>query len=173
MNPTPPSVDLPGVDWSGQVDTLVEAHTDGPHRDVLGLLLSVNEAFGFVPRNVLVHISARAGIPVARLLGIVSFYQAFRLEPPGAHIVHVCHGTACHVVGSPGITTYLERALDIDAGQTTPDGQVTLASVACVGCCSLAPVVRVDGETRGRAGIHDVRALVAEVKPERFRESGE
>ena len=173
MTPASPSIDLPGHDWQEQVDRLVEVHFDGPHRDVLGLLLAVNEAFGFVPRNVLVQISTRTGFPVARMFGIVSFYRAFRLQPPGAHIVHVCQGTACHVAGSPEVMAYLEQALGIDAGRTTSDGRVTLSSVACVGCCSLAPVVRVDGATRGRARAGDVRALVDEIGIDRAREGRE
>ncbi len=134
--------------------------------DVLGLMLSINEAFGFLPRNVLEHVAARTDVPVARLAGIASFYRTFRLQPRGEHLIHVCQGTACHVAGSGGLMRYLERSFDIGVGQTSADGRVTLESVACVGCCSLAPVVRFDGITRGRARSADIQALVRHVRPE-------
>jgi NADH-quinone oxidoreductase subunit E len=140
-----PQHDLPGDAWKDRVEAWVETH----RQDVLGLLLAVNEGFGYLPRNVLAHVSAVSSIPLARLVGIASFYRTFRLEPRGRHTVRVCQGTACHVAGAHALVHAMRRRLGVELGRTAVDGSVTLESVACVGCCSLAPVVQVDGDTRG------------------------
>jgi NADH-quinone oxidoreductase subunit E len=81
---------------------------------------------------------------------VATFYTQFRLKPAGKHLIRVCHGTACHVGGAGAISEALEEALQVKDGQTTSDGKFTLESVACLGCCSLAPVMMIDGETYGR-----------------------
>jgi NADH-quinone oxidoreductase subunit E len=86
----------------------------------------------------------------AQLFGIATFYAQFRLTPVGERVVKVCHGTACHVSGAQGLTEALEGRLQVKDGENTPDMKYTLTHVACVGCCSLAPVVMVDDRTYGR-----------------------
>lgn len=114
------------------------------------ILQAVQEEFRYVPLDVMEHIAARTEMSEAQLYGVATFYTQFRLTPVGERIVKVCHGTACHVGGAEGLTEAMETRLGVKTGENTPDMKYTLSSVACVGCCSLAPVIMVDGKTYGK-----------------------
>ncbi len=90
------------------------------------------------------------GLPSSQVYGVATFYTQFRLKPVGKHLMRVCHGTACHVSGAVKISQALEDELKVGDGETTEDGKFTLETVACLGCCSLAPVMMIDSETYGR-----------------------
>jgi NADH-quinone oxidoreductase subunit E len=123
------------------LEALHEAH--GPA--LIPIAQGVQRIFGFVPRNVLLSICRRLGIPASRAMGVLSFYSGFHLVPRGRSVVKVCAGTACHQRGAQHVAEQLAGALALPAeGGTTPDRSHTLEKVACVGCCSLAPVVVVD-----------------------------
>ena len=110
------------------------------------LLQAVQEEFRYVPIEAIEHIAAHTEMTETRLYGVATFYSQFRLEPVGEKVIKVCHGTACHVAGAEGVTEELEKRLDVHDGETTADGKYTLESVACLGCCSLAPVVAIDDQ---------------------------
>jgi NADH-quinone oxidoreductase subunit E len=95
---------------------------------------------------------------------VATFYAQFRFKPYGKHVVKICHGTACHVQGADSLDTTLEMKLGVKAGDTTADGQFTVEKVACLGCCSLAPVVMIDGEVYGRLTGDKVGKIVAAVR---------
>lgn len=115
------------------------------------ILQEVQKRFRYVPREAIVRIASISAMTEAQLYGVATFYSQFRLEPVGDTIIKVCHGTACHVGGAQGVTEALEKKLGVKSGETTADKKFTLTSVACVGCCSLAPVLAVaDGRTYGR-----------------------
>lgn len=115
------------------------------------VLQEVQAAFRHIPVEAIRRIAERTEMSESQLYGVATFYSQFRLEPAGKTVIKVCHGTACHVGGSEGLTEAIETHLGIRTGQTTPDMEYTLTSVACVGCCSLAPVVMVEGDkTYGR-----------------------
>ncbi|MGF1508587.1 MAG: NAD(P)H-dependent oxidoreductase subunit E [Myxococcota bacterium] len=162
VSPAQPNTDLPGDGWRMEVDRLIEVHVD----DLLGLLLDINQSFGFLPRNVLAYVSDKRGVPVVRLFGIASFYRTFRLEPRGRHTISVCQGTACHVAGGASLASALTRRLGVEPGRTAPDGTFTLESVACIGCCSLAPVIQLNGETRGRVKNAELLRMVSTLQAE-------
>ena len=82
--------------------------------------------------------------------GVATFFSQFRLKPIGEHLIKVCHGTACHVSGAPLITDEIKNQLNIEEGETTPDGKFTLESVMCLGACSLAPILVVGDDTHGK-----------------------
>ncbi len=115
------------------------------------ILQEVQKRFRYVPREAIVRIASITEMTESQLYGVATFYSQFRLEPVGDTIIKVCHGTACHVGGAKGLTEALEHKLRVKSGETTSDRKFTLTSVACVGCCSLAPVLMVaDGNTYGR-----------------------
>lgn len=114
------------------------------------VLQAVQEEFRYVPREAIQRIAELTEMTETQLYGVATFYTQFRLNPVGEKLVKVCHGTACHVGGAEGLTEALEARLGIKNGENTPDLKYTLDSVACVGCCSLAPVVMVDDTTYGR-----------------------
>ncbi|RLD78891.1 MAG: NADH-quinone oxidoreductase subunit NuoE [Bacteroidetes bacterium] len=118
--------------------------------NLIPLLQGAQDIFGYIPRVAFDKLAVETGIPLSEMYGVATFYAQFRLKPVGKHIVKVCHGTACHVQNAKAISTSLKEALKIEDGGTTEDGLFTLESVACLGCCSLAPVMMVAGETYGK-----------------------
>ena len=124
-------------------------HYVGAEGSLVPLLQEVQEADGYISRERMVEIHRRSGIPLAHIYGVATFYAQFRLRPVGRHLVKVCHGTACHVAGARSISEALETELGVESGDTTDDGLYTLETVACLGCCSLAPVITVGADTYG------------------------
>ncbi|MCF8303513.1 MAG: NADH-quinone oxidoreductase subunit NuoE [Bacteroidales bacterium] len=118
--------------------------------NVIPLLQGAQEIYGFIPRQAFKKISDETGIKLSDIYGVATFYAQFRLSPVGKHIIKVCHGTACHVQNADTITDSLEDALKVKDGETTEDKLFTLESVACLGCCSLAPVMMIGDETYGK-----------------------
>jgi NADH:ubiquinone oxidoreductase subunit E len=132
------------------VDQLI-AQTGGGKEAAILLLQAVQAHYRYLPDEALRRISVLTGITPAELAGTSSFYARFRRSPAGEHVVRVCHGTACHVAGARQITDELRRQLAIpDGADTDPARQFTLDEVACLGCCSLAPVLMVDGHPAGK-----------------------
>ena len=119
-------------------------------RLLIPVLQFVQTSSRFLPTEAITVVARYLGMSEAQVFGVASFYAQFRLTPVGEHIIKVCHGTACHVGGAPGLTEALCDHLGIAPGATTPDMKITVDQVACVGCCSLAPVVMVDDDTFGR-----------------------
>lgn len=122
----------------------------GKKGNVIPLLQGTQEIYGFIPRAAFERISQETGLPLSDMFGVATFYAQFRLKPVGKHIIKVCHGTACHVQNAKEITESLEEALKVKDGETTEDRLFTLESVACLGCCSLAPVMMIGDQTYGK-----------------------
>jgi NADH-quinone oxidoreductase subunit E len=123
-------------------------------------LHEIQNRYGYVPRNVSLQLAQLMDVPLARIYEVVTFYNYFRLDPPGKNNVSVCMGTACYLKGAPQVLKAYEGELGIEEGQTTPDGEFHLQTVRCVGCCGLAPVVVVNGETLSRVAGAQVKGLV-------------
>jgi NADH-quinone oxidoreductase subunit E len=121
-----------------------------PGGALLHRLHAIQAEHGYLPREALQKAAGELGVPLSRLYGAASFYTAFTFQPRGRHTVHVCLGTACHIRGGQRILEKLENLLDVRPGETTADGEYTLETVHCMGSCSMAPVIRVRGETYGR-----------------------
>lgn len=131
---------------------------------VIPLLQVVQVKQGFVPEEALREIASITGAPESEVFSVVTFYKQFRLRPPGQYLLKVCDGTACHVMGSPMLLDVLTEELKLTAGDTTEDGLFTLEPVACLGCCSLAPVLMVNGETHGGLTSQKVRRLLKDLR---------
>lgn len=132
--------------------------------NLIPLLQGAQDIFGYIPRVAFEKLSAETGIPLSEMYGVATFYAQFRLNPVGKHIVKVCHGTACHVQNAKAITTSLKEALKVEDGGTTEDGLFTLESVACLGCCSLAPVMMIGDETYGKLTGAQAVKIVKEIR---------
>jgi len=115
------------------------------------------------PPVVFPAIAQETGVSESVIYGVATFYAQFRLQPVGKNIIKVCHGTACHVQNAPALTDALRDELNLKDGGTTPDGLFTLESVACLGCCSLAPVMMIGenthGKLNGKAALKILRAI--------------
>lgn len=146
-----PAVERPGTpdpDLS-LLDPLISRYK-GKKGNLIPLLQGAQELYGYIPQVVFLKISAESGIPLSDLYGVATFYAQFRLNPVGKYIVKVCHGTACHVQNATEITESIGEALMVRDGETTDDRLFTLESVACLGCCSLAPVMMIGDQTYGK-----------------------
>jgi NADH-quinone oxidoreductase subunit E len=122
----------------------------GSPEAVIPLLQAAQTEFGYISRETIAEISRATGEPEAQIYGVASFYSQFSFTPSGRHIIRVCTGTACHVAGAGKIVEALSGELGVTPGGTTPDMEYTLHTVACLGCCSLSPVMMIDGETFGK-----------------------
>jgi len=132
------------------VDRIVaEMGADG--RRTLPILQAIQARYGYLPREALIRVCEITEISPAQIEGVATFYSQFRRAPTGKHLVSVCHGTACHVAGAERVTDAVRRHLRLEGeSDTDADKRFTVQKVACLGCCSLAPVMRVDGRTYGR-----------------------
>jgi len=124
------------------------------------LLQEIQKKFGYLSEDVLDCVSEATGIPLSQLYGVATFYSQFSLVPVGKNVISVCYGTACYVSGAKRITEALADELGIEEGETTHDRQFTLRSVACLGACSLAPVMRINDETYGRLTPKKAREII-------------
>ncbi len=133
------------------------------HNDPESLIVALHEAqliFGYLPRDVQIHIAEALNVPISEVYGVVTFYSLFSTVPKGRNKITVCMGTACYVKGAGDILEALKENLKIDVGETTEDGVFTLESARCVGACSLAPVVMVNGEVHSEFTAQDIPELI-------------
>lgn len=128
---------------------IIDRYRDTPDA-LITVLEEIQRRFGYLGEQQLQYVARDLGFPLARLFGVVTFYNWFRLDPPGRYQIKICRGTACHVNGSALILERFKELLRIGVDETTPDGHITLQTVACVGACSLAAVMVVGEETHGR-----------------------
>jgi NADH-quinone oxidoreductase subunit E len=128
--------------------------------NLIMILHEIQERQGYVPRDQAFQVARELNIPLARLWEVVTFYNIFKLSPPGDHVISVCMGTACYLKGADKLTEAFCERLGIQEGETTPDGKFHLQSVRCVGCCGLAPVAMVDGEIHGKLKPADIHRII-------------
>ena len=132
---------------------------------LIQVLHRAQDIFGYLPREVQIHVASKMALTEAQVSGVVSFYNFFTTEPKGKYIIDICLGTACYVKGSEGVLQELERVLGIKADTTpTPDGLFSITALRCVGCCGLAPVMRVNGKVYGKVTPAIARSVVEEIK---------
>jgi NADH-quinone oxidoreductase subunit E len=127
---------------------------------LIAVLQDIQRQSNWLPPEDLATVARLLRVPESRVYGIATFYRAFSLKPRGKFVIHVCLGTACHVRGGPKILEEFERRLEIKAGDTTPDGKMTLETVACLGCCAIGPVVVVDETYYGHATIRKAGTIL-------------
>jgi len=127
---------------------------------LITILQKAQEIYGYLPRKVLEHIADMMGLKPANIYGVATFYTQFRFAPVGKYLVMLCMGTACHVNGAKTIEEAVCDELGISDGETTQDGLFTLNNVACIGCCSLSPVMMINGETYGLLTGDKVREVI-------------
>lgn len=115
--------------------------------NLIPVLQEIQEQYHYLPEPALREVAQRLQVPLTEVFHVATFYNCFSLEPVGKHLVQVCLGTACHVRGAPRVLDRLLRDLKLGAPGTTPDFEFTVRTVRCVGCCGLAPVLRVNSNT--------------------------
>ena len=135
--------------------------------NLIMVLHQVQQTYGYIPRNIAIEISERLSVPLAKIYGVVTFYNFFKLEKAGKYKIQVCLGTACYIRGGDDLLNTLEKELGIGLNSTTPDGMFSIEAVRCLGCCGLAPVIVVNGNVHGRLTSKDVPAII-----EQYRKQG-
>lgn len=133
---------------------------------LIPLLQAVQGAEGYLAPDALAAIADTLRVPLAEVCGVATFYSQFRFQPTGKIMLRVCTGTACHVGGATAIRETVERELNIRAGETTADGVFSLETVACLGCCSLAPVLMANDTVYGRLAHDQVPPLLKKLSAE-------
>lgn len=137
---------------------------------LIAILQKAQDIYGYLPVELLNYIALATGNKPAKVLGAATFYAQFRLEPVGKYLIMLCQGTACHVNGSEEIEKAVCEELGIKEGETTADGLFTLNNVACLGCCSLSPVMMINGETYGTLTPAKARKILADLKAKEVRQ---
>lgn len=117
--------------------------------NLITILQHAQDIYGYLPVDVIYYVAEKVGVTPARVMGVATFYAQFSLKPVGKYLIMLCQGTACHVNGSERIERALCEELGINDGETTDDGLFTLKMVACLGCCSLSPVMMINEDTYG------------------------
>jgi NADH-quinone oxidoreductase subunit E len=128
--------------------------------NLIPILQEIQAEFRHLPEAALREVSSRLNVPLREVFHVATFYNCFTLEPVGVHLVQVCLGTACHVRGAPRVLDRVLRELKLGTPGTTKDYQFTVRTVRCVGCCGLAPVVRVDANTHAHMSQAKVRGVL-------------
>lgn len=133
---------------SKRLDPIVDSYR-GKKGITIPLLAAIQKEFGYVAQEAVEYVSQKLDISASEMFGVATFYAMFRLQPEGKYVIRICRGTACHVQGSAGVAEEISRHLGVKEGETTEDGLFTIQHVACLGCCSLAPVIMVGDDVHG------------------------
>jgi NADH:ubiquinone oxidoreductase subunit E len=152
-----------------KIDDMLDGRGARPF-DVMEVLQDIQEEFRYLPEVAMQRVSEVLDVPLIEVFRLANFYKAFSLKPRGRHLITVCEGTACHVQGSPRLVEELLMQLEVEAGETTPDGAFTVETVNCVGACALAPVVIIDGQYYDHMTAGKLRDLLTSLRKEEQQE---
>ncbi len=129
--------------------------------NLIMILHKMQGVYGYVPREAALALARYMNVPLARIYGVITFYHYFKLSKPGRNQMSVCMGTACYLKGAGDLIAEIEQLLGIGVNSVTEDGEFSLESVRCVGCCGLAPVLTVNGEVYGKVNKKELAGIVA------------
>jgi NADH-quinone oxidoreductase subunit E len=142
------------------IDAILEKH--GPaEQSLIAVLKDIQNQYGYLPQEALRHVSEKLAVPLSKIFCIATFYSSFSLEPQGKNVISVCQGTACHMKKGDEVDSSLTRALKLGSDRkTSPDGAFTVEKVRCMGCCSIAPALQVNGEHYGQVTQNSVANIL-------------
>lgn len=135
-----------------------------PSESLIALLQDLQDRFEYLSEDIIRLVATETGIPASRLMGVASFYAQFKLIPPGKYKIMVCMGTACHVNKGEKVADAVKNSLDVEEGKTTDDGLFSWEEVACLGCCSLSPVMMINGQVYGKLDGDKVNKIINNIK---------
>jgi bidirectional [NiFe] hydrogenase diaphorase subunit len=143
------------------IDRAMQRHDYRPDA-LIETLHTAQDVFGYLDAATLTYIAAKLQAPPAKVYGVVTFYNHFRLKPKGDHTLAVCTGTACHLKGNDRILAWMRDRYRLAPGETTPDSRLSLVEVRCVGACALAPVILPDGTLTGKKSFEEAITIIEE-----------
>ncbi|MFH0733689.1 MAG: NADH-quinone oxidoreductase subunit NuoE [bacterium] len=141
-------------------------YTANDKSSLIPLLQDVQHIYGYLPEPALKDIAVFLGMALSGVYGVATFYNQFRLTPLGKNVIRVCRGTACHVKGSENLLIAMENELGVKSGGTTRDKVFTLETVACIGACSIAPVININDEYYGRVTVKEITKILSKYRKE-------
>ncbi len=149
-----------------QFDLLEEVilQYEGNEKNLIQILHMAQAIFGYLPGNVQEYIAHKTGIPYSKVSGVVTFYSFFSSKPKGEYVISICLGTACYVRGGKKILEKLKELLNIDVGETTPDLKFTLQVMRCIGACSLAPAISINGKVYKQVNPNKISQILNEYR---------
>ncbi len=142
-----------------ELRAFIEEWKDKPGNLIM-VLHKVQQTYGYIPRAIAIETSELLDVPLAKIYGVVTFYNFFKLQKAGKYIIQVCLGTACYLRGGDDLIKEFERQLGVGVNATTPDGLFSIEAVRCLGCCGLAPVAVVNGDVHGKLETKDVTGII-------------
>lgn len=159
----PPTLEGGGINLGPEdkekADSIIDSY-NGEKGILLSILGDINSRFNYLPKDVLRYVSQRLSTPLVEVLRVATFYNAFSMVPRGRHLISVCLGTTCFVKGAGMLLEKLERNLGVKDGETTGDLKFTLQKVRCIGCCALAPAIRIDDDVYGRLKLEHLAKIL-------------
>ena len=147
-------------------EKIFEHYPKSEKSNLIPILQDVQDKYGYLPERLLLEVADYIDIPLSRVYGVATFYNQFRFNPLGKNVIRVCRGTACHVKNSANILQAIENELKIKAGQTSRDKMFTIETVACIGACSIAPVISINDEYFGRLTVKEIPKIISKYKKE-------
>lgn len=142
------------------------ATKNGSNETLLSVLQDIQAKYGYLPEEKLIETAETLDMPLIDVYGVATFYKSFSLKPRGRHLVKVCLGTACHVRGANRIVEEIERKLAVRPGETSENGEFSLETVMCLGCCAIGPVVVIDGKYYGQVTPTKVESILRTIRGE-------
>ena len=148
------------IDW-GQLEAIINKHRCETWA-LIPLLQDIQETLGYIPEESIEPIAEALSLFPSQVQGVISFYAGLSLKPKGKYVIRICRGTACHVKGGRSILRFMKKEVELDEGETSPDYQFTLETVACLGACFLAPAMMVNRAYFGKLSPPKVTSILAE-----------
>jgi NADH-quinone oxidoreductase subunit E len=148
------------------LDRIIQEEYGGMREKMIMMMQAIQRYYHFLPEPALLYLGQVLGVPVIRIYEVATFYASFSLVPKGKHILHICTGTACHLKGSGGMVRHVAGKLGIEPGMTTPDMEITMETVNCLGACAVAPVVVMDETYHPKATVGLLNELIENINAE-------
>jgi len=148
-----------------RLNAILASH-QGKQEELIPILQQIQSAFGYLPTELLLAVSRFTGVPESRVYGVATFYAQFRFTPIGRQHIMACRGTSCHVRGAPRILAEIEKHLGIKEGETTPDLEYSLETVACIGACGLSPCIMINKGVEANVTPKKVTELLRKGSPD-------
>jgi NADH-quinone oxidoreductase subunit E len=146
-----------------RVDQIIDSYGSERHH-LIAIMQDIQAEYKYLSPEVLERIAEKLHIGVAKVYSVATFYENFSLEAKGKYIIKVCDGTACHIKGAPLIEEWIRQAIGVAPGETDAEGRFSVESVACLGCCSLAPVMSINGRVYGKLDRRELNRILKEYK---------
>ena len=154
-----------------KIDEIVAGYAN-PSDSLIPVLQDIQEEFGYLPEDGLRYLAPKIGVAGSRICGVASFYAQFKMSPPGKYKIMVCMGTACHVNKGERVADAVREFLGVDEGETTSDGLFSWEEAACLGCCSLSPVMMINGTAYGKLDKDAVGKILKDIREEETKGGG-